>query len=140
MAERLSVEAAELAEDLGNRRVLAHSLRLTGEALIRKGEPGAAEEVLDRALAVARELDAPAELAGVMCTRACLSLEELQLEEARKRAEEGMALSALPHPMRRVSLRWVLGVVALLQGASEEAEFLFQNGSEVRRGREDATT
>jgi tetratricopeptide (TPR) repeat protein len=143
-AERLSVEAAELAEDLGNRRVLAHSLRLTGEALIRKGEPGAAEEVLDRALAVARELDAPAELAGVGCSRACLSLENLQLEEARERAEGALALSALPHPMRRVSLRWVLGVVALLEGEPDEAEALFQtdlkSAEEGKMRRHEATS
>ncbi len=130
-AERLSVEAAELAEDLGNRRVLAHSLRLTGEALIRTGQPDAAEEVLDRALAVAQELDAPAEVAGVSCSRACLSLEALQLDEARERAEGGLALSALPHSMRRVSLRWVLGVVALLVGDPDEAENMFQTDLKV---------
>jgi hypothetical protein len=48
-------------------RVLAHSLRLTGEAMIRRGDPDAAEPVLDRALAVAQELNAPAEVAGVGC-------------------------------------------------------------------------
>jgi predicted ATPase/class 3 adenylate cyclase/tetratricopeptide (TPR) repeat protein len=125
-ADRLSVEAAELAEDLGNRRVLAHSLRLTGEARMRRGEPDAAETVLDRALAVAQELNAPAEVAGVGCSRACLSLEALDLPEARKRAEDAMALSALPHPMRCVSLGWVLGVVSLMEGELTEAEALFQ--------------
>ena len=142
-AERLSVEAAELAEDLGNRRVLAHSLRLTGEALIRKGDPDA-EDVLERALAVAQELDAPAEVAGVMCTRACLSLEGLRLEEARERAEGGLALSALPHSMRRVSLRWVLGVVALLEGDPDESETLFQadlkSAEEGKMRRHEATS
>ena len=142
-AERLSAEAAELAEDLGNRRVLAHSLRLTGEALIRKGGPDA-EDVLERALAVAHELDAPAEVAGVMCTRACLSLEGLRLDEARERAEGGLALSALPHSMRRVSLRWVLGVVALLEGDPDESETLFRadlkSAEEGKMRRHEATS
>ena len=95
-AERLSVEAAELAEDLGNRRVLAHALRLQGEALLRRGDLGAST-ALDGALAVAEELGAPAEVAGVRCSQACLALEEGRLDEARRLAGEAKALSALAH-------------------------------------------
>ncbi|HEX2178866.1 MAG TPA: hypothetical protein VHL54_04995 [Actinomycetota bacterium] len=120
-AERLSVEAAELAEDLGNRRVLAHALRLGGEALLRRGRAADASSMLDRALAAARELDAPAEVAGVRCSQACAALEELRFEEAGRLAGEAVSLSALPHPMRRISPEWVLGVAALARGDLESA-------------------
>ena len=120
-AERLSVEAAELAEDLGNRRVWANALRLRGESLLRKGDPGAASSALGNALVVAEELGAPAEVAGVRCSQACLALEEGRLKEARRLAGEATSLSALPHPMRRVSLAWVMGMAALLEGDLDAA-------------------
>ncbi len=126
IAERLSVEATELAEDLGNRRVWAHALRLKGEALMRKGEPDSSATALDRALVVAKELGAPAEVAGVHCSQACLALEEEHSDEARRLVGEAMALSALPHPMRRVSLRWVLGMAALMDGDLDLAEREFR--------------
>jgi predicted ATPase/class 3 adenylate cyclase len=124
-AERLSVEATELAEDLGNRRVWAHALRLKGEALLRRGDPGAAT-ALDRALAVAEELGAPAEVAGVRCSQACLALENNRPDEARRLARDAMALLALPHPMRRVSLAWVLGMATLMEGDLDAAEREFR--------------
>jgi predicted ATPase/class 3 adenylate cyclase len=124
-ADRLSVEAAELAEDLGNRRVWAHALRLNGEALLRRGDLGAAA-ALDGALAVAKQLGAPAEVAGVRCSQACLALEDGRLDEARRLAREARAPSALAHTMRRVSLAWVLGVAALMQGDLDEAEREFR--------------
>lgn len=121
-AERLAVEAAELAEDLGNRRVLAHALRLRGEAELRQGGVAGAATALERALVVAEELGAPAEVAGVRCSQACLALDELDLDEARRRAEEALSLSALPHPIRRTSPHWVLGVVSLAEGDLEAAD------------------
>jgi predicted ATPase/class 3 adenylate cyclase len=124
-AERLSVEATELAEDLGNRRVWAHALRLNGEALLRRGDPDAAT-ALDRALAVAEELGAPAEVAGVRCSQACLALENDRPDEAKRLARDAMALSALPHPMRRVSLAWVLGLATLMEGDLDAAEREFR--------------
>ncbi len=124
-AERLSVEATELAKDLGNRRVWAHALRLHGEALLRRGDHGAAA-TLDRALAVAEELGAPAEVSGVRCSQACLALENNRPDEARRLARDAMALSVLPHAMRRVSLAWVLGMAALLKGDLDAAEREFQ--------------
>lgn len=130
-ADRLSVEATELAEDLGNRRVWANALRLRGEALLRRGAPGEAAIALDGALVVAHELGAPAEVAGVLCSQACLALEEERLEEARRLVGEASELSALPHPMRRVSLVWVLGMVALMKGDLDEAERHFRTDLEV---------
>src|SRR4030095_2833976 len=121
----LSVDATELAEDLGNRRVWAHALRLKGEVLLRRGDPGAAT-ALDRASAVAEELGAPPEVAGVRCSLACLALEDERLDEARRLAREATALSALPHPMRRVSPAWVLGVAALMEGDIDVAEREFR--------------
>ena len=126
-AEHLSIEAAELAEDLGNRRVWAHALRLKGEALLRRWDPDAATVALDRALVVAEELGAPAEVAGVRCSQACLALEEERIDEARRLVGEATALSTLPHPMRRVSLRWVLGTAALMEGDLGVAEREFSN-------------
>jgi predicted ATPase/class 3 adenylate cyclase len=124
-AERLASEGAELAEDLGNPRVWAHALRLKGEALMRRGDPGAAA-ALDRAVVVAQELGAAAELAGVRCSQACLALEEERLEEARRVADEATALSALQHTMRRVSPGWVVAMVALLEGDLDAAEQEFR--------------
>ena len=121
-AERLSVEASELAEDLGNRRVLANALRLGGEAALRRGRPSDAAGKLERALTAARQLDAPAEVAGVRCSQACVALEELRFDEARQLANDAVALSALPHPMRRISPEWVLGVVALAHAELPAAE------------------
>jgi tetratricopeptide (TPR) repeat protein len=129
-AERLSVEATELAEDLGNRRVWAHALRLKGEALLRSGDLGAAT-ALDSASAVAEELGAPAEVAGVRCSQACLALEDGRLDEARRLAREATALSALAHTMRRVSLRWVVGVAALMEGDLDVAEREFRTDLEI---------
>lgn len=130
-AERLAIEAAELAEDLGNRRVWAHALRLKGEARMRRGDPAAAATALGGALVVAEELGAPAEVAGVRCSQACLALEEERLEEARRLVGEATALSALPHPMRRVSLGWVLGMVALIEGDLDAAEQAFRTDLEA---------
>jgi ATP/maltotriose-dependent transcriptional regulator MalT len=77
-------------------------------------------------LAVAKQLGAPAEVAGVRCSQACLALEDGRLDEARRLAREARAPSALAHTMRRVSLAWVLGVAALMQGDLDEAEREFR--------------
>ncbi len=130
-AERLSIEVAELAEDLGNRRVWAHALRLEGEALLRTGDPDAAATALDGALVVAEELGAPAEVAGVRCSQACLALDVQRPDEARRLVAEATELSALSHPMRRVSLVWVLGMVAVMEGDLVEAEREFRTDLEI---------
>ena len=68
-AQRLSVEAAELAEDLGRpecspmRSVWAVRPRCVWETWLD------ASEALDRALTVTESLNAPAEVAGVRCSR-----------------------------------------------------------------------
>ena len=124
-AHRLSVEAADLAEDLGNRRVFAHALRLTGEALARRGGAAEASTTLEMALTVARGLGAPAEEAGVLCSQACLALDEQLIEDARTLAEAAIELSSLAHSMRRTSPAWVLGVVALEAGDVVQAESHF---------------
>ena len=87
----------------------------------------AATVALDRALVVAEELGAPAEVAGVRCSQACRALEEERIDEARRLVGEATALSTLPHPMRRVSLRWVLGTAALMEGDLGVAEREFSN-------------
>jgi predicted ATPase/class 3 adenylate cyclase len=120
-AERLAHEAAELSEDLGNRRIWAHALRLKGEALMRRSDPVAAT-ALGEALKVAEDMGAPAEVAGVRCSQACLALERQRPEEARRLVAEATSLSALSHSMRRVSLEWVLGVAALMDGDLDAAE------------------
>ena len=126
-ARRLSVEAAELAEDLGTPRVLAHALRLGGESLMRLGDPAGASDSLDRALTVTESLNAPAEVAGVRCSQACLALELEDWDEARVHAEETIETSGLAHSMRRTTPQWVLGMVSLLGGDSRSAEKQFQD-------------
>lgn len=119
LADRLAVEASELAEDLGNLRVLAHAQRLRGEALLRLGEP--ADEALGRALAVAEEYGAPAETAGVLCSMAVVAWETNRLDDAAGPLERARSLPALLHPMRTVSLAWASGAVALARGDLAEA-------------------
>jgi tetratricopeptide (TPR) repeat protein len=135
-AERLATQAAELAEDLRNRRVWAHALRLRGEALMRMSD-GRAAVALDEALKVAEELGAPAEVAGVRCSQACLALEGEHADEARRLVGEATSLSALSHSMRRVSLEWVLGVAALQDGDLDAAEGQFGTEAEAEPGRPD---
>lgn len=96
---------------------------------MRKGDTGAVA-ALDRAVVVAQELGAPAELAGVRCSLACLALDEERLDEARREADEATALSALQHTMRRVSPTWVVAMVALSEGDIDAAD----QGSEPSSG------
>lgn len=127
-AHRLSMDAVELAEDLENPRVLAHALRLGGEVQGRRGTLGEAAALFDRALAVAEELGAPAELAGVRCSQACLALDERRFDEARALAEAALELSTLGHTMRRTAPGWVLGVVALRDDDLDRARRRFDGG------------
>ncbi|HXV72008.1 MAG TPA: adenylate/guanylate cyclase domain-containing protein [Acidimicrobiia bacterium] len=130
-ADRLAVESAELAEDLNNPRVLAHALRLRGEALSKTGDFESAATAFAEAREVAEGLNAPAELAGVLCSEACLALELQDFDSARSHAEEALALSALQHSMRLASPRWVLGAVALNRGDDIEAEAHFNDDLET---------
>jgi tetratricopeptide (TPR) repeat protein len=121
VAQQLAGESVGFAEEFVNRRVLAHALRLHGETLLRRGRPDDALVALDRALAVAQDFGAPAEIAGVLCSQASLALEQLRLDQARELADRSLDLSALPHPMRLVSPDWVRGVVSLRQGDLDAA-------------------
>jgi predicted ATPase/class 3 adenylate cyclase len=132
IAERLAVEAAELAEDLGNRRVLAQALRVRAEALARRGRPADADATLTRALSVAEDYGAPAEVAGVRCSLAVVAFESLRVDDARDLAESARSLSALPHPMRMVTPEWVLGAVALARSDAAAAEHWFRIPVEPR--------
>jgi predicted ATPase/class 3 adenylate cyclase len=127
-ARRLSIEAAELAEDLGTPRVLAHAHRLSGEALIRLGDADGATADLDRALTVAGSLHAAAEVAGVRCSQACLALELREFDRARFHASEAIGLSALGHTMRRTTLQWVLATIAMHEGDTNAAREQFRQG------------
>jgi predicted ATPase/class 3 adenylate cyclase/tetratricopeptide (TPR) repeat protein len=128
VAQQLASESVGFAEEFVNRRVLAHALRLHGEALLRRGRPDDARGALDRALTVAREFGAPAEIAGVLCSQASLALEQLRLDGARELADRSLALSALPHPMRLVFPEWVRGVVSLRRGDLDAAARDFAAG------------
>jgi hypothetical protein len=125
---RLANEAVELAEDLGNRRVLVSGLRLRGEGLMRQSRFAKASADLDRAQAVARDLAAPAEVAGVTCSQACLALEQQRLTEAQGLAEAALEQTSLPHTLRATFPQWVLGVVALTYGDLRAAEQMFRSG------------
>jgi hypothetical protein len=132
LAQRLAVEAADLAEDLGNFRVLAHAVRLHGETSLRRDRPDDADAALDRALPVAREFGAPAEIGGVLCSQALLALEQLRLDEAGRLADEAAATSPLPHPMRLVLPVWVRGVAAARTGDVDAAEQAFRTSLSYR--------
>jgi hypothetical protein len=110
------VQAIELSEDLHSRRVLAHALRLTGEAAAWSGSLPEASQLLGRAADAARDLQAPAEVAGVLCSQACVALGEGSYEQARQLAGEAAALAALAHTMRRVDPDWVVGMAAARVG------------------------
>jgi predicted ATPase/class 3 adenylate cyclase len=127
---RLAAEAAELAEDLGNPRALASSLRLRAEGLMRQSRFPEAAADAERALVVAVDLAAPAEIAGVRCTRACLALEQLDHAEAAQWADSALALTSLGHAMRSTFPSWVLGVVALARGDLQTAGDQFRTGVE----------
>ncbi|HEV7187157.1 MAG TPA: adenylate/guanylate cyclase domain-containing protein [Blastococcus sp.] len=116
VAAQLAAESIGFAEEFVNRRVLAHAVRLQGETLLRRGRPDDAAAALDRALTVAREFGAGAEIAGVLCSQALAALEGLRLDEARELADRALELFALPHPMRLVSPQWVRGSAALRLG------------------------
>ncbi len=127
-ADRLASEAVELAEDLGNRRTLASSLRLRAESLLRQGRFPEADADAQRALVVAQGLAAPAETTGVLCTQACIALEQQDHASAAQLAESALAMSTLGHAMRSTFPRWVLGVVALARGQLEAAVDQFRAG------------
>ena len=120
-SHRLASEAADLAEELGNRRTLTSSLRLRAEGLVRQSRFSEAATDLHRALAVAQDLAAPAEIAGVMCTQACAALEQKHFTEAARLAETALAMTSLGHSMRSAWPTWVLGVVALARGDLDTA-------------------
>lgn len=124
-AYRLGVEATELSEDLDSRRVLAHALRLTGEALARQGRSDEAAATLERALAVAVDLGAAAEVAGVRCSQASLALDGRDYGQAGDLAAEAARLSPMLHAMRRVDPDWVLGTVLLRTGRVDHAQEQF---------------
>lgn len=128
VAQQLAGESVGFAEEFVNRRVLAHALRLHGEALLRRGRPDDAWSALERALTVAREFGAPAEIAGVLCSQASWALEQLRLDQARDLADRSAELSALPHPMRLVAPEWVRAAAALRQGDADAAARDFAAG------------
>jgi len=129
-SERLASEAAELAEDLGNRRTLASALRLRAEVLLRRNGFARAADDLGRALEVAEELAAPAEVAGVECSLAFAALEQQDLREAQRLAEAARARTTLGYALRAVSPQWVMGVAALEAGDLAEAARRFRSGVE----------
>ena len=128
VATQLAGEAVAFAEEFVNRRVLAHALRLHGEALLRRGRPDDGRAALDRALEVSEDFGAPAEIAGVLCSQAWQAFEHLRLDEARALADRSVELSALPHPMRLMSPEWVRGMVAVRRGDPDAAAADFEGG------------
>jgi tetratricopeptide (TPR) repeat protein len=128
-SHRLASEAAELAEELGNSRTLISSLRLRAEGLVRQSRFPEAATDLHRALAVAQDLAAPAEIAGVMCTQACAALEQQHFTDAARLAESARAMTSLGYPMRSVLPVWVLGAVALARGDQDTAAAQFRVAS-----------
>ena len=98
-----------------------------------------ASEALDRALTVTESLNAPAEVAGVRCSQACLAFELQDWEQARVHAGEAIETSGLAHTMRRTAPQWVLGMVNLFEGDLDTAREGFQERPRRNNGAHPAT-
>ena len=96
-ARTCAAEAVSAAAAADNKRVWAGGLRLMGELSACQGAYQEAHQLLDRSLELARQLAAPAEIAGVLCSQACLALDQTSFDEAgaaRRRAAGAQATSA----------------------------------------------
>jgi tetratricopeptide (TPR) repeat protein len=125
-ARTCAVEAVSIAAAAGNKRVWTGGLRLMGELSACQGAYQEAHQLLDRSLELARQLAAPAEIAGVLCSQACLALDQTSFDEAGRLVEELLALKPLMHTMRRVTHCWVQGEVARAKGDLEQARAAYQ--------------
>lgn len=120
-AMRLAAEAADLAEDLVNRRVRSHALRLKGETLLRRGDAGPATVALDEALVVAEESGALTEVAAVRLSQAHLASEDERPVAALRLVGGTPASSIPPHAMRLTSPGWIRGMSFLGGGDLDAA-------------------
>ena len=125
-ARKCAAEAVSIAAAADNKRVWAGGLRLMGELSARRGAYHEAHQLLDRSLELARQLAAPAEIAGVLCSQACLALDQTSFDEAARLVEELLALKPLLHTMRRATHGWILGEVARANGDMEQARAHYQ--------------
>ena len=127
-AQRLSVEAAELAEDLGTpecspmRSVWAVRPRCVWETWLAR--PRLSTE-LSPSPKVSTLLP---KWPGCDVYRACLAFELQDWEQARVHAGEAIETSGLAHTMRRTAPQWVLGMVNLFEGDLDTAREGFQEG------------
>jgi predicted ATPase/Tfp pilus assembly protein PilF len=125
-ARAYAAEAISAAAAADNKRVWAGGLRLMGELSACQGAHQEAHHLLDRSLELARQLAAPAEIAGVLCSQACLALEQTSFDEAGRLVEELLALKPLLHTMRRATHYWVLGELARAKGNMQQARTHYQ--------------
>jgi predicted ATPase/class 3 adenylate cyclase len=125
-ARTCAAEAVSAAAAADNKRVWAGGLRLMGELSACQGAYKEAHQLLDRSLELARQLAAPAEIAGVLCSQACLALDQTSFDEAGRLVEELLALKPLMHTMRRATHCWVQGEVARAKGDMEQAQVHYQ--------------
>ena len=125
-AQRLSVEAAELAEDLG-RQVLAHALRLGGEAQMRLGDLANVQR-LSTELSPSPKVSTLPKWPGCDVPERAWHSRLQDWEQARVHAGEAIETSGLAHTMRRTAPQWVLGMVNLFEGDLDTAREGFQEG------------
>jgi predicted ATPase len=125
-ARTCAAEAVSAAAAADNKRVWAGGFRLMGELSACQGAYQEAHQLLDRSLELARQLAAPAEIAGVLCSQACLALDQTSFDEAGRLVEELLALKPLMHTMRRATHCWVQGEVARAKGDMEQAQAHYQ--------------
>jgi len=125
-ARTCAAEAVSASAATDNKRVWAGGLRLMGELSACQGAYQEAHQLLDRSLELARQLAAPAEIAGVLCSQACLALDQTNFDEAGRLVEEVLALKPLMHTMRRATPYWVLGELAQAKGDMEQARAHYQ--------------
>ena len=125
-ARTCAAEAVSAAAAADNKRVWAGGLRLMGELSACQGAHQEAHQLFNRSLELARQLAAPAEIAGVLCSQACLALDQTSFDEAGRLVEELLALKPLMHTMRRATHSWVQGEVARAKGDMEQAQAHYQ--------------
>src|SRR5262249_15444270 len=102
-----AAEGVSIASAGRHKTGLARGLRLMGELSACKGAYHEAHQLLGRSLELARQLAAPAEIAGVLCSQACLALDQTSFDDAVRLVEELLALKPLLHTMRRATHGWV---------------------------------
>ncbi|WP_181872879.1 ATP-binding protein [Billgrantia montanilacus] len=123
-------DAAELGKRVGNRRAEVVARLTAGWILISQGDPQAADEQIEQALAVARGLGSGRFEAFLLESRARVELITGRLDEARASIERAWQLVE-QHALKAFIGPWVLGTRALLEDDLETRLATLQQGEAI---------